>query len=230
LTPGTGSDTVWPMTTDPTAGAAPSVWCPRCGGSVAPDLDVSGVWWCPVHGQVPGLHGFAEPSVNVLLEQAIRGGAPTWVPWPLPALWSVSGAGHVGDDRAVATVLACSGPDPLGALGDVLLIAEDPGTGLGAGYAGLPGPDPDTDVTGRPADAKLIANGHPSPLWHVSAPDDREVYVGEAAGRWLWVIGWPGLATAAVLLGATTIVALSDIVGELDVVPLTGLSGRLARR
>jgi hypothetical protein len=32
-----------------------------------------------------------------------------------------------------------------------------------------------------------------------------------------------------VLLGATTIVDLAEIVGELDVVPLTGLSGRLAR-
>ena len=74
----------------------------------------------------------------------------------------------------------------------------------------------------------MTVTGHPTPLWHLRAPDDRAVYVGEASGCWLWLVGWPGLATAAVLLEATTLVDLSTIVAELDLVPLSGLSPRLS--
>ncbi len=175
----------------------------------------------------------------VLLEHAARtrsaGRFPTWVPWPLPTLWSVSGVGVVGDRATVATVLACSGPDPLGGPGDLVVVAEEPGTGLGAHYAGIEGLEPDGRTFARAADAKVIVSGHPTPLWHVDGAtdraddraDDRAVYVGEASGCWLWVVGWPGLATAAVLLEATTLVDMATITAELDLVPLTGLSPRL---
>lgn len=175
------------------------------------------------------LHGFAEPSVHVLLDHLTGApGCPTWLPWPVPSSWSVSGVGHVGDRRAAATVLACSGPDPLGRPGDLVVVAEEPGTGLGAGFAGIDGDDPGADMLARPSDAKVLVAGHPAPLWHVQGPDDRETYVGEAGGRWLWLVGWPGLATAAVLLEATTLVDAADLVGELDLIPLSGLSPRLA--
>ncbi len=179
---------------------------------------------------MPPLHGFAEPTVHVLFDHVTRAGFPTWLPWPLPTSWSVSGVGRVGDQRTVATVLACSGPDPLGLPGDLVVVAEEPGTGLGAGYAGLQTSDPGHEVFARPSDAKVVVGGHPTALWHVVGPEDRETYVGEASGCWLWLVGWPGLATAAVLLEATTLVDAADIVGELDVVPLSGLSGRLSRR
>lgn len=207
----------------------PSVWCPRCGQPVAPDLDNAGTWNCGRHGPVPPLHGFEEPSAVVLLDHVTRSQLPTWVPWPLPAAWSVSGVGRVGDVRTVATVLAGSGPDPLGAPGDLVLVAEEPGTGLGARYAGIAGPDPGPEISDWPADAKVTVTGHPTPLWHLSAPDDRAVYVGEASGCWLWLVGWPGLATAAVLLEATTLVDLSTIVAEIDLIPLSGLSPRLSQ-
>ncbi len=207
----------------------PSVWCPRCGDPIA--MDEEGSWACAHHGSVQPLTGFREPSVFVLLEHSTRtrfaGGFPTWLPWPLPTSWSVSGVGVVGDRRTVATVLACSGPDPLGGAGDLVVVAEEPRTGLGAHYAGVGEFEPAAAVFARPADAKVVVSGHPTPLWHVEAADDRAVYVGEASGCWLWVIGWPGLATAAVLLDATTLVDLADITAELDLVPLTGLSPRL---
>jgi len=182
---------------------------------------------------VPPLNGFAEPTVHVLLDHVTRADrtgdrCPTWLPWPLPDSWSVSGVGSVGGQRTAATVLACSGPDPLSAPGDLVMVAEEPGVGLGARYAGLGATDPGPEIGDRPADAKIVAGGHPTPLWHLGGPDDREAYVGAAAGRWLWLVGWPGLATAVVLLDATTFVDLAELVGELDVVPLSGLSGRLA--
>lgn len=210
-----------------------SVWCPRCGLEVEPDLDggADGVlgWRCGVHGAVPGLHGFADPTVHVLLRHLSATPIPSWVAWPLPDAWSLSGVGRVVDDTTVATVLALSGPDPLGAPGDVLLVAEEPGVGLGARYAGLASIDPGATVATRPADARLTVGGHPTPMWFVDGRDDRQVCVGEASGRWLWLVSWPPLASAAVLLDAPTLVDLRDLVGELDVVPLTGLSPRLER-
>jgi len=216
------------MTPDP-ASATPSVWCPRCGQPIS--IDADGWWSCSLHGLVPPLSGCKEPSVYVLLEHTTRtrfgGRFPTWMPWPLPSLWSVSGVGVVGDRTTLATVLALSGPDPLGGPGDLVVVAEEPRTGLGAHYAGLDEFEPDPSVFARAADAKVIVSGHPTPLWHVDAADDRAVYVGEASGVWLWLIGWPGLATAAVLLESTTLVDLATITAELDMVPLTGRSPRL---
>ncbi len=204
-----------------------SVWCPRCGHPVDPDLDGPTGWVCGLHGSVAGLHGFADPSVHTLLRHVAEGSDPTWLPWPLPAAWSLAGTGRVVDHATVATVLALSGPDPIGGPGDMVLVAEEPGVGLGAMYAGLSSPDPGAIVTTRPADARVVVGGHPTPLWFVDSDDDRQVCVGEASGRWLWIISWPPLAGAAVLLDASTLVDLRDLVGELEMVPLTGLSLRL---
>ena len=204
-----------------------SVWCPRCGDPVVADPGSGSGWTCWRHGPVPGLIGFADPSVHVLLTHLSAAPVPTWLPWPLPPSWSLSGVGRVVDRTTVATVLALSGPDPLGGPGDVLLVAEEPGVGLGACYAGLAAHDPGPVVASRQADARVSVDGHPAPLWFVDAGDDRQVCVGEASGRWLWLVAWPPLASAAVLMEASTLVDLHDIVGELDVVPLTGLSARL---
>jgi hypothetical protein len=204
-----------------------SVWCPRCGNPVVPDVARGIGWACGRHGPVPGLHGFTDPSVHVLLKHLSAASVPTWLPWPMPRLWSVSGVGRVVDQSTVATVLALSGPDPLGGPGDLLLVAEEPGVGLGARYAGLDSSDPGPVVAARPADARVVVRGHPTPLWFVDADDDRQVCVGEASGRWLWLVAWPPLASAAVLMEASRLVDLHDLVGELEVVPLTGLSSRL---
>jgi hypothetical protein len=176
---------------------------------------------------VPGLYGFADPSVHGLLTHLSETPSPTWMPWPLPRMWSLSGVGRALDRTAVATVLAVSGPDPLGGPGDLVIVSEEPGVGLGAHYAGLDSPDPGPVVASRPADARVVVGRHPTPLWFVEGHDDRQVCVGEASGRWLWMVAWPPLASAAVLMEASTLVDLRDLVSELEIVPLTGISARL---
>jgi hypothetical protein len=122
---------------------------------------------------------------------------PLWAPWPLLPGWTISGVGWVGDDRSGgrATVLACTGPAPLGGVADIVLVAEEPGIGLGARYAGLDGPDPGPALadalTHTAAHAKVTTGGHPAPLWSIRGGPGRSAFVGEAAGLWLWAVLWP---------------------------------------
>lgn len=129
-----------------------------------------------------------------------KAAAPLWMPWPLPAGWVVTGFAYAGDERtgAVATVVGCSGPAPLGGAADLLLVAESPGVGLGARLAGLRGPDPGEGFDDGPPHAKLDAAGHPTPMWNVEVDADVAVYVGEAKADWIWALLWP--AAAGVLL------------------------------
>jgi hypothetical protein len=122
---------------------------------------------------------------------------PFWLPSPLLPGWTVTGLGWAGDDRSGtrATLLACAGPAPLGGVADLLLVAEEPGVGVGAGYAGLPDSAAVPDLSRRLAAAKVHAAGHPTALWTVdAAPPDRAVFAGEALGVWLWAILWPAAA------------------------------------
>lgn len=65
--------------------------------------------------------------------------------------------------------MACSGPGPLGGIGELLLVAEELGVGLGARYAGIDGPDPGPYINvSSPPHAKVVAAGRPTPLWHVT--------------------------------------------------------------
>jgi hypothetical protein len=83
-----------------------------------------------------------------------------------------------------------------------MLIAEEPGVGLGPRFAGIAGPDPGPLLAramgGRDgehsAHAKIKVDGHPTPLWSVHSPEDRSAYVGEARGMWLYAIAWPASA------------------------------------
>lgn len=125
---------------------------------------------------------------------------PLWCLWPLPPGWTMTGVGWVGDDRTGvrATAVACSGPSPLGGgPADILLIAEEPGVGLGTRFAGVPGPDPGvflSDVMSGAPQAKVKAGGHPTPLWLVKSPEDRSAYAGESKGVWLYAVAWPASA------------------------------------
>jgi hypothetical protein len=158
---------------------------------------MSSDWRCDSDGAVLPMH--VVPQLNSgtveLMRDAVE--VPLWVPWPLPAGWTLTGGGWVGDDRSGgrAAVLACSGPAPLGGVADILLMSEEPGIGLGARFAGLPGPDPGPtlaeSLTHTTAHAKVSAAGHPAPLWSVDSGDGRSVFVGEAEGLWLWAVLWP---------------------------------------
>jgi hypothetical protein len=137
----------------------------------------------------------------------------------------------VRDDKheAQAVVVAVSGPHhgPAGCspVADLLLVAEQPGTGLGAHLAGRDDLDPgDGLVTGRP-DVRLHAAGAATPLWSVPAQGDRAVLVGEAGAVWLWALLWPA-AAGLTLLDDLQLVDLRDPAHELDV-PCGALSPRL---
>ncbi|RST21580.1 hypothetical protein EF908_21320, partial [Streptomyces sp. WAC04770] len=118
--------------------------CPKCGGRVrAPGL-FADAWQCSAHGQVHPMQPVVPPSVEALGVVVHRSQVPVWMPWPLPVGWLFTGVASAGDDRSGgrATVVACSGPGPLGGMGEMLLVAEELGVGLGARYAGIDGPDP----------------------------------------------------------------------------------------
>lgn len=165
------------------------------------------------------MHPTVAPTPDAVRRLAREADVPVWLPWPLPEGWLISGLRWAGDDRGgpVACVLAVSGPNPLPEaeterVADLLLVAEQPGVGLGASLAGLS----DIDAGDRlreaaitePADFKIDAAGHDTPLWSVPMPDGVG-FVGEAAGDWLWLLAWPASA-AAVLLARFPLVDLRD--------------------
>ncbi|MBD8870249.1 hypothetical protein IE331_11500 [Nocardioides sp. MJB4] len=131
-------------------------------------------------------------------------GLPTYLPWPLGSGWQVTDFGVVvGADRALATVAHVAGSSALDGPVEVLVVSEEPGTGLGARCAGTIHSDPGAEIAGVPATAKVRLDSQSVPLWPVSAshaaPDlDRSVLAGEAEGRWLWIVLRP--ASAILLL------------------------------
>jgi hypothetical protein len=176
-------------------------------------------WRCDDCGPVPPFHVAEHVGPEIVASalstiahaQAAQGRpqVPVWCPWPLPPGWTMTGVAWAGDDRTGvrATAVACSGPSPLrGGPADVVLVAEEPGVGLGNRFGGIPGPDPGpyiadaiSDTAGYAgehggAHAKIKVGGHPTPLWSVKSPTDRSAYAGEARGMWLYAITWPASA------------------------------------
>jgi hypothetical protein len=202
--------------------------CPRCGSPLhAPGL-WSSAWQCPVHGEVLPLQPVVQPTPEIVAAGAADARVPVWVPWPLPYGWVVTGLARAGDERtgARAVAVACSGPNPVGGMGELVVVAEEAGVGLGARYAGIPGPDPGEGTIAGAPHAKLHAAGHPCPLWWVDGAGNRAVYVGESHGCWLWTVLWP--ETAGTLLLEDLILAdLRDMANEIPVVPFGALSPRL---
>lgn len=170
--------------------------CPRCG-AVLVVRPGSGEAWCHLHAAVTPLHHTAVLAHDEISAVCADAQVPAWVPDPMPAGWAVTGLAWGGEPGARCIVVDCAGPAPLGGNAEVLLIAEEPGTGLGAGYAGLSSLDPGDHVEGLSA-AAVQAAGQRAPLWEVPTSEDRAAFVGEAYGVWLWLVTWP--ATAAWLL------------------------------
>jgi hypothetical protein len=179
-----------------------------------------------VHGEIYPLAPARVPTKDGLHALAKQAKVPLWVPWPLPAGWLVTGFTGAGDERTgtCASALALSGPNPLGGPADMLIIAEEPGVGLGAGLAGLPGPDPgDGFATSQPYATVEVAN-HDAPLWLVES-DSTAVFVGEVAASWLWLVLWPDTA-GVLLVEPLALRDLRDPEQELDL-PFGALSTRL---
>ncbi|WP_306892542.1 DUF6758 family protein [Spirilliplanes yamanashiensis] len=194
-----------------------TVSCPRCGAEVRPPDLMHSAWRCMDCGEVPPLHVPQHIGPEIVASAVGQGAGslerpPVWCPWPLPPGWTVTGIGWAGDDRTGVrgTVVACSGPGPLGdGPADVVLVAEQPGVGLGNRMAGIPGLDPGallaesmgSSGTHAGPHAKVRAGGHPTPLWCVKSPADRSAYVSEARGMWLYAVAWP--ASAGYILADT---------------------------
>ncbi|MCW2778273.1 MAG: hypothetical protein JWN17_1998 [Frankiales bacterium] len=173
--------------------------CPRCGAALrAPGL-MDSAWQCERHGAVAPLKVLPRVTADALRQVSRSATVPVWSPLPLLAGWTVTGLGVAGPDgapSAVATTL--SGPSPLGGPADLVVVAEEPGIGLGARVAGLDTVDPGLGRPGAP-DAKLDAAGHDTPLWRSDSADDRCAFVGEAGGVWLWAVLWPPAAELVLL-------------------------------
>ncbi|SDQ44783.1 DUF6758 family protein [Thermostaphylospora chromogena] len=202
--------------------------CPRCFGPLHAPSVWSSAWRCGLHGDVLPLQPPRKPSRASLLglRQAAR--VPIWLQWPLPAGWLVTGFAEAGDERsgARATVVALSGPSVTHGPADLLIVAEEPGVGLGAGLAGLDGPDPGEGFDKGPSHAKVMIRGHPTPLWFVDGATDRAAYAGEALGDWLWLIAWPAEVGCLIALDELTLRDLCDTDQDLDL-PYGAFSPRL---
>jgi hypothetical protein len=190
--------------------------CPRCGAPVRTPSAWSSAWQCDLHGEVDPLGAVHSPSRAGLDGLLRTEGVPVWLPWPLPKGWLVTGFASAGDERTGmrGCVVALSGPNPVGGLGELLLVSEAPGVGLGARFAGLAGPDPGLGFATAQPHASVQVDHHDFPLWHVDAPG-RAAFAGEVMGCWLWAVLWPD--TAGVLfLEPLTLRDLRDPGQELD--------------
>lgn len=163
---------------------------------------LSSNWHCEHDGDVDPLYVVSPPAIETLPHLAKRASAlPVWVFEPAPVGWTLGGVAHAGDERtgARATVTAWCGPSPVGGVADVLLVAEEPGVGLGARYAGCGGVDAGACATGLPS-AHVRVHNRPVALWQCrDTAGDQAAFVGEADGCWLWVVLWPALADLLLL-------------------------------
>lgn len=172
--------------------------CPRCS---LPLTEAGPTWACPEHGPTPPLWRPQESTYDTFvkhLEHATD--FPTYLPWPMGPGWQVTDFGVVVQNESAprATVSCVSGTSALDGPVDVLVVSEEPGTGLGARVARLKSPDP-RDIGEGPPVVKVRIDRGQVPLWAVSTSDadeefDRYVMVGEAAGRWLWIVLRPASA------------------------------------
>lgn len=174
--------------------------CPRCreplAGPGEPD--------CAGHGAGPVLWRPTEASYDAFVEHlATARDFPTYLPWPMAPGWVVSDFAVVTESSGlpVATLTGVTGTSELDGPVDVLLVAEEPGVGLGARCAGVRGSDVGHELGEQQPVVRVRIGSLSTPLWSVSTSGvadttelDRTVLAGEAAGRWLWVVLRPASA------------------------------------
>jgi len=81
----------------------------------------------------------------------------------------------------------------------MLVVAEEPGVGLGAALAGLASVDPGAGFAHRHRRPRWPRSGnHDFPLWPVDSPD-RAVFARWIKGYWLWFVLWPDTAGALLI-------------------------------
>lgn len=176
--------------------------CPRCPTPVAR----SGAGWsCPEHGEIPPLWRAEEASYDAFVDHlGATARFPTYLPWPLSPGWRVTDFASVGEPGNGQAAMTCvSGTSELDGPVDLLVVNEEPGTGLGSRVAGTPHDDPGAEIGEGPPTVWVRIDSQTVPLWPVSTSAasgewDRSVLAGEAQGRWLWMVLRP--ASAVLLL------------------------------
>lgn len=202
------------MSTPPGVSSPLTAGCPRCSHPV---LERDRAWLCPDHGEVPPLWRPQLAAYDAFAAHLVAAGPfPTYLPWPMSPGWHVTDFGVVGADpeRPAATVTCCSGASELDGAVEVMVVSEEPGTGLGARCAGNGRSDPGPEVGDGPPAVHIRVGHRDVALWAVSTSThgqdfDRSVLAGEAEGRWLWLVLRPA---SAVLLMADGVV-LRDVSG-----------------
>lgn len=196
--------------------------CPRCPAPLEP---VGSGWRCATHGSVTPLMRAMASGYEAFAEHLMRAQPlPTWLPWPMPPGWQVADFGCVAAEGkdAVASFATCFGPTDDGVV-EMTVLTEEPGVGLAARCAGLDHEDPGHEAGTGPPLAKLRVDEASVPMWLVSGNSDsgtldRMLLVGEAQGRWLWLVLRP--ASAAFLIPAMSpLVDVSGLGPELVVLP-----------
>jgi hypothetical protein len=186
--------------------------CPRCRAHIEPGGTNDGRTQCPVHGDVRPLwspSALSEVSYDGFADHlGAAAGFPTYLPWPMSPGWSVTdfavvATGGTTEGKAWATVTCVSGTSELDGPVDVFVVAEEPGTGLGARCAAIDRSDPGREVGEGQPTVRVRIGSQSVPLWVVSTSSsderfDRSVFAGEADGRWLWLVLRP--ASAMLLL------------------------------
>src|SRR3954447_16231511 len=107
--------------------------CPRCGEPLAVRPGSAGRAVCHLHGAVTPLHHTVLVAHDAISAVTADARVPAWVPDPMPAGWSAAGTAGGGEPGARAIVVDCAGPAPLGGSSHLVLVAEEPGTGVGCG-------------------------------------------------------------------------------------------------
>jgi hypothetical protein len=184
--------------------------CPRCRADVEHEPESGAPTRCPVHGEVRTMWVPSEPddvSYDAFADHlGAATGFPTYLPWPMSPGWSVTDfavVGHRESGRVWGTVTCVSGTSELDGPVDIFIVAEEPGTGLGARCASMERSDPGREVGEGQPTVKVRIGSQTVPLWVVSTSTaderfDRSVFAGEADGRWLWLVLRP--ASAMLLL------------------------------
>src|SRR3954454_9598315 len=151
--------------------------CPRCGEQLVVRPGSTAQAWCHVHGAVTPLHHTLLIAHDAISAVTADARVPAWVPDPMSNGWTVTGLAWGGELGARAIVVDTAGPAPLGGSAELVLVAEEPGTGVGCGYAGLPGLDPGEVITG-PNSVYVKASGQRAPLWALPSTDTRSASLG----------------------------------------------------
>ena len=155
-----------------------------------------------MHGAVAPLTAHLRPTVG---HGAPAGGPAGRAAVGAAAAAAVLDAGRRGRAPATSaagargTAVALAGPSPLGGPADLVLVAEEPGVGLGARLAGTDGPDPGAVPDGaagrqgrsRPGTRRRCGAARPPTTgWPSSA---------RPPGVWLWAVIWPPAAELLLL-------------------------------